>query len=112
MMKTETETAKRFGVLERIETLKSDLLLCKFVQQVKFGFVAIDDKLNQVIVLAKYDIPPSSPTYYPDRHDLIEAVLHVAKEHGLSIGSDLIEDHGAHFYFAFNISDKETFYSK
>ena len=112
MMNTETETAKRFGVLERIETLKSDLLLCKFVQQVKFGFVAIDDKLNQVIVLAKYDIPPSSPTYYPDRHDLLEEVLHVAKEHGLSIGDDLIEDRATHFYFVFNISDKKTFYSK
>lgn len=111
-MNTETETAKRFGVLERIETLKSDLLLCKFVQQVKFGFVAVDDKLNQVIVLTKYDIPPSSPTYYIDRHDLIEAVLHIAKEHGLSIGDDLIEDCATHFYFVFNISDKETFYSK
>lgn len=112
MMNTETETAKRFGVLERIETLESDLLLCKFVQQVKFGFVAVDDKLNQVIVLTKYDIPPSSPTYYIDRHDLIEAVLHIAKEHGLSIGNDLIEDHGKHFYFVFYISDKEKFYSK
>ena len=112
MMNTETETAKRYGVLERIETLKSDLLLCKFVQQVKFGFIAVDNKLNQLIVLTKYDIPPSSPTYYPDRHDLLEEVLHVAKEHGLSIGSDLIEDHGEHFYFVFNISDKETFYSK
>lgn len=112
MMNTERETAKRFGVLERIETLKSDLLLCRFVQQVAFGFIAVDDKLYQLIVLTKYDIPLSSPTYYPDRHDLLEDVLHVAKEHGLSIGNDLIEDRGTHFYFVFNITDKETFYSK
>lgn len=112
MMNTETETAKRFGVVERIKTLKSDLLLCRFVQQVEFGFVAIDDKLSQLIVLTKYDIPLSSPTYYPDRHDLLEDVLHVAKEHGLSIGDDLIVDRATHFYFVFNISDKKTFYSK
>lgn len=111
-MNTKTEIAKRFGVLERIKTLREDLLLCRFVQQVEFGFIAVDDKLYQLIVLTKYDIPRSSPTYYPDRHDLLEDVLHVAKEHGLSIGEDLIEDRAAHFYFVFNISDKETFYSK
>ena len=112
MMNTERETAKRFGILERIETLRADLLLCKFVQQVKFGFIAVDNKLKQVIVLTKYDIPTSSPTYYPDRHDLIEEVLHVAEKHGLARTDDLIEDHGTHFYFVFNISDKKTFYSK
>lgn len=105
MMNTETEIAKHYGVLERIEALKSDLLLCRFVQAVEFGFIAVDDKLMQLIVLTKYDIPFSSPTYYPDRHDMLEDVLHVAKEHGLSIGSDLIEDRATHFYFVFNISD-------
>ena len=106
MMNTETEIAKHYGVLERIEALKSDLLLCRFVQAVKFGFIAVDDKLMQLIVLTKYDIPASSPTYYPDRHDLIEEVLHVAEEHGLTRTDDLIEDHGTHFYFVFNIYDE------
>ena len=107
-MNTETEIAKRFGVLERIEALRADLLLCRFVQQVEFGFIAVDDKLYQLIVLTKYDIPRSSPTYYPDRPDLLEDVLHVAKEHGLSIGDDLIEDRGTHFYFVFTISDEHA----
>lgn len=112
MMNTERETAERFGILERIQTLRADLLLCKFIEKVEFDLSGFYDNLNQVIILTKYDIPPSSPTYYPDRHDLIEAVLHVAKEHGLSRTDDMIEDYGKHFYFVFNISDKETFYSK
>lgn len=112
MMNTERETAKRFGIHERIETLRADLLLCKFIEKVEFDLSGFYDNLNQVIILTKYDIPPSSPTYYPDRHDLIEAVLHVAKEHGLSRTSDMIEDHGKHFYFVFYISDKDKFYSK
>ena len=111
-MNTERETAKRFGILERIEALRADLLLCKFIEKVEFDLSGFYDNLNQVIILTKYDIPTSSPTYYPDRHDLIESVLHIAQEHGLSRTGDMIEDYGKHFYFVFYISDKEKFYSK
>ena len=105
-MNTEREAAKRFGVLELIDALKADLLLCKFVKDVKFGFSGFYDDMGKLIVKTEYDIPPSSPTYYIDRHDLIEDVLHVAEKHGLTRTNDLIEDHATYFYFVFNIYDE------
>lgn len=111
MMNTERETAERFGILERIEKLRADLLLCKFVEKVEFDLSGFYDNLNQVIVLTKYDIAPGAD-YFMDRYDTIDAVIRTAEQHGLSRTEDLIEDHGTWFYFVFRISDKETFYSK
>lgn len=105
-MNTEREAAKRFGVLELIDALKADLLLCKFVKDVKFGFSGFYDDMGKLLVMTEYDITPSSPSYYPDRHDLIEEVLHVAEKHGLARTNDLIVDHGTHFNFVFNIYDE------
>ena len=107
-MNTERETAKRFGVLELIDALKADLMLCKFVKDVKFGFSGFYDDMGKLIVITEYDIPESSPTYYPDRHDLIEEVLHIAEKHGLTRTNDLIVDRGTQFYFGFNIYDEHA----
>ena len=82
MREAEIETARRFGIYERIQKIESDLLGIQFVEDVEFDLSGFYDNLNQVIVLTKYDIPVRSEAYFQNRRDLLCAVVAKAKEHG------------------------------
>lgn len=92
-------TAKRFGILDRIEKLEADLLKIDRINRVEFDLDGFYDDLNQVIFVTEYDIPVTLDNYFEVRKQLINDVLRVAKENGLNRTEDRIEDYGAHFYF-------------
>jgi len=108
----EREIAKNFGILNRIESIESDLLKVKSIEEVEFDLDGFYDNINYVIILVRYDIPTASDTYFTDRAILKMSVIETAKEHGLARTDDRIEDYGAHFYFVFRIADKEKFYKE
>ena len=103
-------TAERYGILGRIKSIEADLKQITFVEDVEFDLDGFYDNLDTVIILVKYDIPLASETYFKDRRTLLASVVEQAKEHGLKRTIDRIEDYGAHFYFVFEIADKEKFY--
>lgn len=99
MKDREINIAKEFNIISNVEKLESELLQIKGVTQVEFDLCGFYDNMNQVIFLAKYDIPVNLENYYEQRKQLISDVISVANNNGLIRTEDGIEDYGAHFYF-------------
>ena len=110
MREREIKIAEYFGITKSIEKIEADLLQIEFVESVEFDLFGFYDDLNQVIILTRYNIPTHCDTYFTARIALIGSVIKKAKEHGLKRTLDKIEDYGKHFYFVFEIDDKEKFY--
>lgn len=104
------KTAERYGVLERIKSIETDISEIEYVSGVEFDLDGFYDDFDQVIILVKYDIPIASDTYFTARIALLSSVIAKAKQHGLKRTEDRIEDYGEHFYFVFSIADKAKFY--
>ncbi len=98
MRDREIETAKRFGVLDRIEALEKELLNIDHVVEVEFDLDGFWSDIRQVIIVPKYDIPVSLPDYYEVRREMLTQILNVAGAFGLNRSGDRIEDYGEHFY--------------
>ena len=91
-------TAKRFGVLERIQEFEKKLLEVDHVIDVEFDLDGFYDDIRQVIFLPRYDIPYDTPEYFEVRKTMLQQCLDVAKDFGLNSSGDRIEDYGEHFY--------------
>lgn len=98
MKEREIETAKRFGVLDRIEALEKELLNIEHVAEVEFDLDCFWSDIRQVIILPKYDIDVRLENYYEVRREMLQKVLDVAKSFGLGPSGDRIEDYGEHYY--------------
>ena len=99
-------TAKQFNILDKIEKLQNDLMQVDGVTEVKFDIDGFYDDIQQVVFLTKYDIPVSLENYFDVRKALINNVLDVAKNNGLSRTVDRIEDYGEHFYFVMKCNNE------
>lgn len=93
------KTAERFGLTEKIEKLQSDLLKIEYVEDVDFSLDGFYNNMNQVIFLAKYNIPVSAENYYSLRRKMTEEILETAYENNLKRTEDRIEDYGEWLYF-------------
>ena len=101
-MDSKTEnTAKRFGLLEKIEKLEKELRNIDRLSAIDFDLDGFYDNIRQVIIVAKYDIPANTEKYFEVRKKFKQDVIGVAKNNGLSRTEDRIEDYGEHFYFVF-----------
>lgn len=98
MKKSTLETAKHFGILERVENLEKRLLDIEHVVSVDFDLDGFWSDIHQVIILPEYDIPVNLPNYYDVRSQMLQEVLAVAREFGLGPSGDAIEDYGRHYY--------------
>ena len=98
MKEREIKTAKRFGVLDRIEALERELLNIEHVVEVEFDLDGFWDDIRQVIIAPKYDIDVRLENYYEVRREMLQKVLDVAKSFGLGPSGDRIEDYGEHYY--------------
>lgn len=91
-------TAKHFGILERVDELHKKLLEIDHVVDVEFDLDGFWDNINQVIILAKYDIPVSLSNYYDVFRETLDKIFEVTTSFGLLPSGDRIEDYGEHFY--------------
>ena len=98
MRKREIETAKRFGILERMEDFERELLKIKYISEVDFDLDNFIDDLSEIILIPKYSIPVSAPDYYAQRRAQLWKILDVCERFDLHHTGDLIEDYGEHWY--------------
>lgn len=105
MKEREYNTAKRFGVLERMEELESALLNIDHVVSVDFDIDGFWDNIRQVILVPEYDVPVNLPNYYEVRRVILNRIIDVAHHFGLRQSGDAIEDYGRHFYIVRNCDD-------
>jgi len=98
MRHREQETARKFGVLKRLEQLQEKLKEIDYVADVGFDLDGFWSNIRQVIILPKYDIPVALPNYFEARHEMLKQILYVASSFGLLPSGDRIEDYGEHFY--------------
>ncbi len=99
MKQEELKIAQKYGIEEKVNKLEKDLLSVNGVVEVDFDLNGFLDNMNQVIFLTKYNIPVGLENYFEVRNKLIEDVVEVASNNGLSRTGDRIEDYGEHFYF-------------
>lgn len=92
----EKRTSDHFGITERVESLKCDLLKVDGVVDVEFDLDGFWSNINQVIVLLRFSLPQA--TYYKARRALVEGAVATMVEHGLVRSGDPIEDYGEHLY--------------
>jgi len=90
--------AREFNIFDRIQKLENEFLQVKGVVEVEFDLYGFYDNMNQVIFLTKYEINDNQD-YFKTRKELINNVLTVANNNGLTITEDTIEDYGTSFYF-------------
>jgi len=98
MRHREQETARKFGVLERLEQLQEKLKEIDYVADVEFDLDGFWSSIRQVIMLLNYDIPIALPNYFEVRREMLKQILEVASSFGLLPSGDRIEDYGEHFY--------------
>ena len=107
MRARETETAKRFGILERCRAFEKDLLGIEDVvpdksdDGIPFDLTGFYDDIRHVIIVPKYAIRADRDDYWEARKRLKRRVIALAKKYDLHRTGDGIEDHGEHFYFVF-----------
>ena len=103
----ETETAKRFGILERCQAFEKDLLGIEDIvpdkhdDGVPLDLSGFYDDISHVIIVPKYAIRADRDDYWEARKRLKERVIALAGKYDLHRTGDRIEDHGEHFYFVF-----------
>ena len=102
----EMETAKRFGILDKMEKLEKDLLSVENASNfIDFDLNGFYDDMKQVIVIIGYNIPVGTENYFEVRRRFVVDVLEVAKENGLSRTEDRIEECSGCFYIVFKHDD-------
>lgn len=99
MKERELRTAKKFNIVDKVEKLKKELLEINGVTEVEFDLDGFYDNMHQIIFLTKYDIPVASENYLELREQLLNDVIKVVNNNGLTRAEDRIEDYGSHFYF-------------
>ena len=107
MRRRDAETAKRFGILEKIKSFERDLLNIdsivydKTADGVCFDLDGFYDNLP-IAVVPKYAIDPKRSDYWKARSALLNSVNETAARYDLSRTADRVEDYGEHFYFVFS----------
>lgn len=94
-----TQTAERYGIRARLESLESDLLKIPGLVSVEFDLDSLIDNIPYIIILAGYDIDVSRPDYYQVRGAARRAITETCAAHDLCPTGDPVEDYGEHFYF-------------
>ena len=107
MKAQDIRTAEKFGVLDRIRKLETELSGIERVVNVEFDLNSLESHVWQVIFLLKYDVRASLPDdeYWNARWKIIDDAIAVARRNDLSNSGDRIEDMGEHFYFVRNCGD-------
>lgn len=97
MRERDRKAAEHYGILDRLQLLEADLLAVRGITEITFD-VDNYDEIPQVIILARYYMPPSVEDYFTQRRKQVEGILYACLKHGLFASGDRIEDYGEHWY--------------
>ena len=92
------QTAERYGIRARLESLEADLLKTPGLVSVEFDLDSLIDNIPYIIILAGYEIDVSRPDYFQARGAVRRAIIETCAAHDLYPTGDPIEDYGEHFY--------------
>lgn len=90
--------AKVFGILDQMQSLENDLMQIDGIEHVEYDIRGFGDGLHQVILVPKYAIDVTLPTYYEARRKQLIEIISVCEKHDLFPSGDRIEDMGEHWY--------------
>ena len=104
MKERELKTAQKFGILNKCQALEKELLQIDRVEKIEFDLDGFYSNIYKVIILATYDISITLENYFKARKEVVNNVVKVAGNYGLTRTEDSIEDYGTSFYFVFRCS--------
>lgn len=101
-------TAKKFGIIDRLNKLDSELKLVKGIVETGYDLDSYNSDIPYLIFIPKYDIDVKSDTYFDDRRNQLKEIIRILNKYGFQRTEDRIEDYGEHWY----IVTEDTLYNK
>lgn len=107
------QTAERFGILDKMESLENELLKIPGVSPdslhdgIDFDLDGWYDDIPYVILVPGYDIPLDE-NYFDKRSDMLTRILRACAAADLHRTADPIEDYGAHYYIVTRCGERWT----
>ena len=102
--KRSEKKAERLGILDKMISLESDLLLIDGICDIEYDIDGYED-LGQIILIPRYDAGELDGGYYTRRAEQLSKLLIVCGAHGLYKTGDKIEDYGEHWYIVRNADE-------
>lgn len=99
-----------FGIETQMKKFHVELMSLPDVQDVEYDLTSFLSDIPYVIFLPKWNIPTAAKDYIDRKTALLQAILAVAHNNGLTRTDDRIEDYGSCWYIVtrcnWNISER------
>lgn len=105
MRDRDREIAVKFNILDKCQSLESQLLGLPYVYEAEFDLSGFIDDLDEINILVGYDLPPNTQDYFLVRRSIKMGIIKALLENHLYPTGDRVEDYGEHFYFVRKIDD-------
>lgn len=92
------KTMKAFGIGEQMEKLHAELMALPDIKDVEYDLTSFWSDIPYVIFLPTWNIPAAAKDYFNRKTALLQAILTVAHDNGLTRTGDRIEDYGSCWY--------------
>lgn len=104
------KTMKAFGIGAQMKKLHAELMALPDIKDVEYDLSSFWSDIPYVIFLPTWNIPAAAKDYFDRKTALLQALLTVAHDNGLTRTGDRIEDYGSCWYIVtrcnWNISEK------
>ena len=94
----DTKTMKAFGIEAQMEKLHAELIALPDIKDVEYDLSSFWSDIPYVIFLPEWNIPTAAKDYFDRKAALLQAILAVARNNGLTRTDDRIEDYGSCWY--------------
>lgn len=105
MRDRDKEIAIKFNILDKCQSLESQLLGLPYVYEAEFDLSGFIDGLNEINILVGYDLHTDTEDYFLTRRSIKMLIIKALLENHLYPTGDRVEDYGKHFYFVRKIDD-------
>lgn len=92
------KTMKAFGIEAQTEKLHTELMALPDIKDVEYDLSSFWSDIPYVILLPEWNIPTAAKDYFDRKAALLQAILAVARDNGLTRTGDRIEDYGSCWY--------------
>lgn len=103
-------TMKAFGIEAQMKKLHAELMALPDIKDVEYDLSSFWSDIPYVIFLPSWNIPVAAKDYFDRKTALLQAILAVAHNNGLTRTDDHIEDYGSCWYIVtrcnWNISER------
>ena len=104
------KTMKAFGIGAQMKKLHAELMALPDIKDVEYDLSSFWSDIPYVIFLPTWNIPAAEKDYFDRKTALLQAILTVAHDNGLTRTGDRIEDYGSCWYIVtscnWNISER------